>query len=218
MNRSRFAFFLTCAAALACGAGCASQKSSASAADAGARCGEGCRGVCACASAASATASGETVGTLSGSSAAAMREALMDERMAQALYRAVMAKHGEVRPFSNIVHAEERHEQMVAGVMRQYGLDVPAEEPTLSVAIPSTVGECARLAAEFERANIALYDRLLEDVTEAPVREVFERLRSASKNNHLPAFERAMSRGMARGSGARRACVGWGGVEATGSR
>lgn len=201
MNRSRLALFLTFAGALVCGAGCASQPNTGSPAVCGGRCGETCCAGCGCGTAAALAAAPS--GTLSGASAAALREALMDERMAQALYRAVMAKHGEVRPFSNIVRAEERHEQMVESVMRQYGLDVPTDVPPLAVSIPSTVGECARVSAEFERANIAMYDRLQESVTEPAVREVFERLRSASKNNHLPAFERALSRGMARGSGAR---------------
>ncbi len=120
----------------------------------------------------------------------ALRETLMDERRAQAFYNSVMVKHGQVRPFSNIVHAEERHEAVLQSLMTRHGVSVPSDTPTNLPAIPDTVAECSRLAAQLERENIAMYDRLLVDVTEPDIRAAFENLRSASMNNHLPAFER----------------------------
>jgi hypothetical protein len=121
-----------------------------------------------------------------------MRDALMDERRARAFYDAVLERHGQVRPFANIVRAEERHESMIAAAMRRHELDVPSDRPTAAdlPPIPGTVRECGALAARLERENIALYDRLLTEVTEPDIRAMFENLQRASRVNHLPALER----------------------------
>jgi hypothetical protein len=120
----------------------------------------------------------------------ALRETLMDERRTQAFYTNVIAKHGQVRPFANIVRAEERHAAVVETLMTRHGVMIPTDTPTDLPAVPSTIAECSRLAAQLERDNIAMYDRLLADVTEPDIRAAFESLRDASKNNHLPALER----------------------------
>ena len=120
----------------------------------------------------------------------ALRATLMDERRVQEYYNGVLATHGQVRPFANIVHAEARHEAAIESLMTRHGVTVPAEAPTNIPIVPATITECARLAATLERENIAMYDRFLAEVTEADIRLVFENLRAASLNNHLPAFER----------------------------
>ena len=79
---------------------------------------------------------------------------------------------------------------MVLGVMGRHGVADPKLEPGPLPAVPATVTECAALAAQLERDNIALYDRLLPTIKDADIRTVFERLRAASLQNHLPAFER----------------------------
>lgn len=124
----------------------------------------------------------------------ALRETLMDERRAQAFYTNVMATHGQVRPFSNIVHAEARHAAVVESLMIRHGVPIPAELQTNLPAVPSTLLECNRLAAQFERDNIAMYDRLLIGLSEPDIRTAFGNLRDASQRNHLPAFERWMVR------------------------
>lgn len=156
----------------------------------------------------------------------ALRETLMDERRAQVFYTSVMAKHGQVRPFSNIVHAEERHAAVVEILMTRHGVAIPSNSPTNLPTVPGTLPECNRLAAQLERDNIAMCDRLLADVTELDIRAAFENLRDASKNNHLPAFERwsansgpavtgqsvgyayGNGRGQGRGRGAGSVCSG----------
>ncbi len=137
----------------------------------------------------------------------ALRETLMDERRAQAFYTSVMAKHGQVRPFSNIVHAEERHAAVIETLMTRHGVAIPTDTPTNLPAVPVTLPECNRLAAQLERDNIAMYDRLLADVTEPDIRTAFENLRDASKNNHLPAFERWSANA---GAAATEQAVGYG--------
>lgn len=140
---------------------------------------------CACAC---VTPSGP-VSTVDEKTGEALRTALQDERRAESFYRAVMARHGEVRPFANIVHAEVRHQSVVTAVMRRHGVEIPPPDAIGVPAVPDTLRECNRVAAGLERENIAMYDRLLSDVREDDVRTAFENLRAASMNNHLPAFE-----------------------------
>ena len=133
-----------------------------------------------------------------------LREALRDERRAQAFYRAVMARHGAVRPFVNIVEAEARHEDAVASLMRRRGVADTGGDLGALPEVPGTLAACCALAASLERENIAMYDRLLPRVSDAEVQRLFGGLRDASKNNHLPAFERWSTRaGAGRGGPAR---------------
>lgn len=133
----------------------------------------------------------------------ALLDALADERRAQATYEAVIAKFGDARPFSNIVNAEKRHESFLLPLFERYAAEVPQNEFSKEkMKIPATLTEACKQGIEGEKANITMYDRFLEFVKEKDIRETFTYLRDASKNNHLPAFERcAEGRKMGDGRG-----------------
>lgn len=153
------------------------------------------------ASAAAAT-QGPT-GALESRTENALLRALDDERHAQALYQAVMDRHGSVRPFSNIVKAEERHASQLLGLFERYEIEIPRNPwPERELEVPATLREACVQAVEAEKANLGMYDEFLEFVAEPDIREVFTRLREASKERHLPAFERCSdNRGRGRGRG-----------------
>jgi hypothetical protein len=133
----------------------------------------------------------------------ALRAALDDERHAQAVYGAVIDKFGEVRPFVNIIRAEQRHEQMVLDLFARYDVAVPENRWSREqVEVPATVEEACRTGIAAEKANVAMYDGLLTFVKEADIRAVFSRLREVSQQNHLRAFERCAS-GLGGGRGGR---------------
>lgn len=116
---------------------------------------------------------------------------LEDERRAEALYAAVIAKHGEIRPFSNIIEAERRHQAALESLFEAHGLAIPDNPWSLKKAIyPDTFAAACVAGAKVSEENVALYDRLMETVTEADLLEVFEHLRWASRERHLPAFRR----------------------------
>ncbi len=124
-----------------------------------------------------------------------LTEALDDERMAIATYRRVIEKFEPVRPFINIVASEERHAAAIVGLFQRYGLAVPPDPwPAASLPIPDTVQEACQKAAAGERENIAMYDLLLAGTAEPDVRVVLRNLQAASRDRHLPAFERCISR------------------------
>lgn len=134
----------------------------------------------------------------------AMNEALADERKALATYKAILERFGDVRPFSNIVHAEQRHIDALLPLYARYGVTPPEDRTVLpdEVYTEDMLGLC-RIGVEAEIENVRLYDeRLLPVVADYPdIAFVMQRLRDASNNNHLPAFQRCVDRGGRPGRG-----------------
>jgi hypothetical protein len=121
---------------------------------------------------------------------AAMEAAIQDEYHAEEVYLKVLHDFGDVLPFHNIVVAEVRHSTSIGRLFENRGWSVPTSEWN-GDSVPgfaTLAGACAA-GVEAELANIALYDELLARDLPADVERVFENVRAASLNNHLPAFE-----------------------------
>ena len=125
----------------------------------------------------------------------ALQAALDDEYHARATYRAVLDAFGEVRPFVNIVESEERHIEALKRQCGKHGIPVPSDKWAGHVSVPESLERACEDAVKAERENAALYEKLIEAAQEHPdVQETFRRLRAASQERHLPAFERAAGR------------------------
>lgn len=120
----------------------------------------------------------------------ALSEAINDEYQARALYQAAIAKFGGIRPFVNIVQAETQHAEELRALFAAYKVPVPADTHAGKVAAPATIQEACKIAVQAEIRNVAMYDRFLKFVKEPDIVAVFTRLRDASANRHLPAFQR----------------------------
>jgi hypothetical protein len=134
---------------------------------------------------------------LSVPAAAALDEALADERHALSTYEAAIARFGPVRPFINIARAEERHIAALTALYERYGATMPAPAPPVAPAsLPDSLADLCALGVVAEIANVALYDeRLLPAVADYPdIVATMTRLRDASQQNHLPAFQRCAGR------------------------
>ncbi len=134
---------------------------------------------------------------LSAAAAAALDEALADERHALSTYEAAMARFGPIRPFVNIARAEARHIEALTVLYERYGATMP--DPAAAVApasLPDNLAELCAQGVEAEIANIALYDERLLPAVAAyrDIAAVMIRLRDASRDNHLPAFRRCAGR------------------------
>jgi len=140
-------------------------------------------------------ASPSTSGTPSSTAAAspvssALATAYQSERDAQATYANVLARLGQIQPFVNVHESEGQHVLAIETVARSAGVTLPTTAATGQPS-PSTKAAACRLGTSVEEANIALYDRLLPQVsTSAAVTKVFATLQGASRDAHLPAFER----------------------------
>lgn len=127
--------------------------------------------------------------------AEALATALDDEYRARATYREVIAEFGPVRPFVNIVEAEERH---ITALLRQFtrlGLEPKPDCWSGNVTAPATLKEACAVGVAAEVENAALYDRLIAQARDPQVQDVMRQLREASQERHLPAFRRCLSRG-----------------------
>ncbi len=147
-----------------------------------------------------ALAAPRPTGTLSEAAKEAVLEALTGpegEYAAYAMYTAVIEKFGEVEPYVSIREAEARHIEALKRLLDRYGVAYPEENPYLGkVPAPESLEDAARAWAEGEVKNVAMYDRLLAAVADYPdAVRVFENLRRASKEMHLPAFQAAAESG-----------------------
>lgn len=125
---------------------------------------------------------------------AALEEALDDEYRARATYKKVIGKFGPVRPFVNIVEAEGRHIEALLRQFERLGETAPPDTWAGRVKAPSSIKEACADGVQAEVENGAMYDRLLEKAADPGVRQVMRRLKRASQDNHLPAFERCLAR------------------------
>ena len=135
---------------------------------------------------------------LSASEQAHLIAAPDDEYQARATYAQVIEDFGDVRPFSNIVEAEDRHARALISLFERYGVPVPPDTWPDRAPRYGSLREACEAGVAAEIANAGLYDELLSGTERADVRrvceEVYQNLREASQERHLPAFRRCASR------------------------
>ena len=130
----------------------------------------------------------------------ALHEAVDDESRAWATYNRVIADFGEARSFIKIREAETRHIESLRGVFSRYGLAVPENRWPGRVTRSPNLQEACEAGAVAVIENDALYERLLASTQRPDILAVFRNLQEASRERHLPAFQRCAGRG----GGARR--------------
>jgi hypothetical protein len=119
--------------------------------------------------------------------------AIQDEYLARAEYRFIINEYGSVRPFSNIIQAEEQHINMLVPLFTTYGFAVPEDNAEEHIVVPKDLKEALETGVQAEIDNIGMYETFLNKSLPDDVRDVFERLKNAS-GNHLQAFKNALSR------------------------
>jgi len=146
----------------------------------------------------------------------ALNSAIQDEYKARATYYKILDTFGEVMPFANIVNAEERHVEVLAYLHTRYGVTVPEDAWADKIPAYATLKDAAEASVQAEKENGALYDALMQNVTNVEVTNVFKALQFVTMEHHLPAFQRLLDRengqfngrgyGMGRGNGMGRGC------------
>jgi len=133
---------------------------------------------------------------------AILTEAIDDEYKAQAIYRLVLRKFGDIAPFANIVEAEGRHIEALLTLFEKYDICVPVDEWPAKAEAPDSILEACEIGVSAEIENATMYDKLLSAAADYPdVQAVLKNLQRASQENHLPAFQRCVDRGGSAGSG-----------------
>ena len=123
-----------------------------------------------------------------------LADALDDEYKSRATYARVIADFGGVRPFVNIVEAEGRHISALLGLFERYGIAAPPDRWSGSAPGFSSLAEACNEAVQAEIDNGAIYDRILKTTRRADILSVYQALREASLERHLPAFRRCAER------------------------
>ena len=118
------------------------------------------------------------------------------EYAAYATYAAIIDTYGTANPFPNIMASEARHIEALTSILDAYGVPYPEENPYLgTIEVPESLAAAAQAGVDAELANVDLYAQQLEAVEDySEIHNVFVNLQSASLNQHLPAFERAVAR------------------------
>ena len=125
---------------------------------------------------------------------AALNEALQDEFKARATYNKVIETFGPIRPFINIVEAEDRHASALLRQFERLGLKPPKDEWAGRIEAPTSIAIACEEAIAAEIENAEMYDRLLAVIDDPTVRAVLLNLQDASQSRHLPAFRRCLER------------------------
>ena len=119
---------------------------------------------------------------------------LNDEYKAEAIYQKVLDKFGEVSPFNKIINAEKTHSGSLEDIYEKYDLTIPNNDWYDQVEEYDSIQEACEAGVEAEIENVALYDGLFLDVDNQDIIAVFTSLRDASRDKHLPAFQRCAAR------------------------
>ena len=130
-----------------------------------------------------------------------LNEALMDEYKARDTYQRIIETFGPVRPFINIVEAEQTHIELLLPLYEKHAVPLPPEPDPDRVSVPDSLQSACQLGVAEELANVAMYDRLIAAIDLPDVVEVLQRLQAASRDHHLPAFQRCVARGGSSGAG-----------------
>jgi hypothetical protein len=121
----------------------------------------------------------------------AMQATIQDEYRAELIYQRVMGDFGAVRPFVNIINAEVRHSEAIAGLYMTRGLPVPQNQWRWEeIPAYTSLAEACEAGVQAEIDNAEIYDEYLDLELPTDVRRVFVNNRRASIQNHLPAFQR----------------------------
>jgi hypothetical protein len=132
--------------------------------------------------------------TLDAKEQQALADALDDEYKSHETYAQVVRDFGEVRPFINIVEAEARHIAALLVLFDRFGTVPPENRWAGKAPRFKSVHAACMAGVQGEIENVALYDRLLASTRRADILDVFQSLRAASQDRHLPAFQRCAQR------------------------
>lgn len=126
--------------------------------------------------------------------------AIQDETLAYAEYSKILETYGIIRPFSNIIRAEQSHIDAIERLFEAYTIALPDTNAGAYVTVPASVAEALEAGIQAEKNNIAMYEKFLAQALPDDVKTVFTALMNASET-HLAAFERALAGGSGGGNG-----------------
>jgi hypothetical protein len=114
-----------------------------------------------------------------------------DEFNTRSTYEEIVDKFGSKLLYNNLIQAEAQHLKALERIYDRYQIEIP-DSDAMTPYLPDTLLETYSLGKEAEEANIALYEKYLDQDLPDDVRFMFERLMHASYH-HLNAFEQVIA-------------------------
>ena len=114
-----------------------------------------------------------------------------DEYNTKSTYEEIIDEFGPNILYNNLIQAEAQHMNALERIYVRYDIQIPdmdARTPNL----PDNLLDTYTLGKEAEEANIALYDKYLDEDLPEDIRFTFERLMNASYH-HLDAVNQAIA-------------------------
>ncbi|NMB92914.1 MAG: hypothetical protein GYA26_01745 [Flexilinea flocculi] len=119
-----------------------------------------------------------------------LQEAILEEYGAYNLYQYITENYFDGKPFQNIMQSELKHIDALIRQAEKYNLAVPENPGLSSEPVFDNLEDACQAGVDAELADAALYDELLPSIEHSDIIRVFNNLKNASLNNHLPAFEK----------------------------
>lgn len=118
--------------------------------------------------------------------------AIQYEYLERSQYQTIIAKFENIKPFSNIIKAEETHIKWIEDAFKKYKLSIPKDEAKKYIKIPDSLTKAYKFGVLAQIENIAMYERFLEthlikSVAYSDLQTLFTNLKNASQN-HLEAL------------------------------
>ena len=115
-------------------------------------------------------------------------------RRAHATSRQVLADHGEVHPFANLVNAQRRQIDAIIRVLDRHDVTIPDDTwPPPTDRSPTVLNACERGLATETGLSI-LFDRLIAESTRPELISLYRHLQDAARLRHIPALRRCVAR------------------------
>lgn len=132
----------------------------------------------------------------------AIKEALSNEYKNRMLYEEASRRFSDAEIFKNISNAKGRHIVALEKTAQKHGIELDEEKPSKE-SIKGDIRDYLEMMVAAERENIEMYDKLIPQIEDENIREVFFHLQAASYNNHLPALREHLHRAYEKRSGRR---------------
>jgi hypothetical protein len=116
--------------------------------------------------------------------------AYKDEARGEYLFKKITEKFPDATGFIKILSSEQNHVTTLEAIFIRYELEIPKNLDFSDMKIPSSVDEACTIATAYEKENVEMYKKFLNNVSNKYLKTVFEDLRDISIYRNIPAIEK----------------------------
>ncbi|CZE48547.1 hypothetical protein [Campylobacter geochelonis] len=122
-----------------------------------------------------------------------LQAAIKDEQIAFATYANIVQKFGDIKPFSAIMQTQLKFIQELSYMIKKQG-EEPQEADISDIEEAKSIEEAYEIALVIERKTIRFYEKMISNVQNEEIKDLFYRLQASSYNDNLPAFRKKLEK------------------------